>query len=71
MGTLFASWKTSVLGIFVGILVIATGAYAPGQTWKQWALGVGVALWGIVSKDFNATGGTVPATTEAKVRVEK
>jgi len=55
MSGILANWKTSVLGLFVAIMVIATSAYQPGQTWKTYALAVGVALWGAVSRDFNVT----------------
>lgn len=52
---ILANWKTSVLGIFVAVLMIATSSYTTGMTWKQWALAIGVALWGILSRDFNVT----------------
>jgi hypothetical protein len=62
------SWKTTALGVFIGAMTIAIGYYQPGMSWKTWALGAGIALFGAVSKDFNVTGGTQPATAEAVSR---
>jgi hypothetical protein len=56
MNSILANWKTSLLGIVVGALHIAANAYTPGMSWKVWATGVGMALWGLVMKDFNVTG---------------
>lgn len=55
MSGILTNWKTSVLGLVVAILIIATQAYTPGMSWKTWAMAVGVALWGAVSRDFNVT----------------
>lgn len=52
---ILANWKTSVLGIVVAILMVATGAYHQGMTWEQWVTAAAVALWGILSRDFNVT----------------
>lgn len=52
---ILANWKTSVLGIVVAALMVATSAYTTGMTWKQWALAAGVALWGLLSRDFNVS----------------
>jgi hypothetical protein len=68
MSTIFANWKTSLVGILVAALYAATQAYTTGMTLKQWALAAGIVLWGLVQKDFNTTGGTVPATREAQAR---
>jgi hypothetical protein len=55
MQGILANWKTSVLGLFVALMMIAAGAYQGGMTWKQWALAAGVAIWGLMSRDFNIT----------------
>lgn len=52
---MLANWKTSVLGIFVAVMMIATQSYTSGMTWKQWAMAVAVALWGLFSRDFNVS----------------
>jgi hypothetical protein len=67
MGSL-VNWKTSLLGLVVGALTVAVGYYQPGMSWRTWALGAAVAIWGAVMKDFNVTGGTQPATVEAVAR---
>ncbi len=68
MGTVFTNWKTSLLGLVVGALTIAVNSYQSGMTWKTWALGAAIAIWGAVMKDFNVTGGTTPANKEAEAR---
>lgn len=55
MAGIFANWKTSLLGIFVAALYAATQTYTTGMTWKQWALAAGIAVWGLVQRDFNVT----------------
>ena len=44
----------------------------------KWAMAValfasvgGLAAFGVMAKDYNATGGTIPTTPEAKARVEQ
>lgn len=46
--------------------------------YPQWVMGVamfslvgGLSAFGIVAKDYNATGGTVPTTPEAVTRVDE
>ncbi len=51
-----ANWKTSLLGIAGGGLNL----FANGLNWKQVLFSVGIAALGLVSKDMNVTGGTVP-----------
>ena len=58
------SWKTSLVGILVGLIPFGNGVLqglGAGQhfDWKQIGIGAGIALLGILSKDFNVTGGTV------------
>ena len=55
MTGILANWKTSVLGLFVAIMIVASQAYTPGMSWKTWATAAGVALWGALSRDFNVT----------------
>jgi hypothetical protein len=62
------SWKTTTLGIFIGAMYIAANYYQPGMSWKTWATGAGIAVFGAIAKDFNVTGGTTPATAEAVAR---
>ena len=62
------SWKTSLLGFVVGALTIAVAAYQPGMSWRNWALGAAIAIWGALMKDFNVTGGNVASTQEAVAR---
>lgn len=68
MNTILVNWKTSLVGLVVGALTIAVGVYQPGMSWRTWALGAAIAIWGAVMKDFNVTGGTTAATQEAVVR---
>lgn len=73
----FASYKTTILGLVsagASFVLFAHGSI-PMPPWlvtvAQFAMVGGLAVFGIVAKDYNATGGTVPVTTEAAVRVEK
>jgi hypothetical protein len=68
MGNIITSWKTTLLGLVVGGLTIATQTYTQGMSWKAWVTGVAIAIWGMVQKDANVTGGTIPATKEAETR---
>ena len=68
---MLTNWKTSLVGIFVGGMYVVANAYQPGMSWKTWLVGAGIALWGLVMKDFNTTGGTVPATAEAVSRTTR
>ena len=65
---MLTNWKTSLVGILVGAMYIVANAYQPGMSLKTWAIGAGIAIWGLVMKDFNVTGGTTPATVEAESR---
>ncbi len=49
------NWKTTLFGIGAGAL----NALANGLGWKQILLSLGLAAFGLVSKDNNVTGGTV------------
>jgi hypothetical protein len=68
MTTIFTNWKTSLVGILVAALYAATQVYHSGMTLPQWGLAAAIAIWGLVMKDFDVTGGTVPANQEAKAR---
>lgn len=72
-----SSYKTTILGLIsaaASFVLFAHGSI-PMPTWlttvAQFAMVGGLAGFGIVAKDYNATGGTVPTTPEAAVRVEK
>lgn len=54
----FANWKTTVLGILLGTAYTVTNTV----DWKHLIVSVLMAFVGIVSKDFNVTGGTTPNT---------
>lgn len=64
---MFTNWKTTLIGVGLGFLNV----WASGISAKQTAISIGLAALGAVAKDFNTTGGTVPATPEAVDRVKK
>lgn len=66
--------KTSAVGILGGLLGISTAGWLKEDgtvNWPAIAIGVAIAVLGVMAKDHNATGGTVAVTAEAKDRVAK
>lgn len=63
------NWKTTTAGMAAGAMYLFSQSYQTGMTFKAWVGAAGIALVGILAKDFNVTGGSVPATTEAQKRV--
>jgi hypothetical protein len=59
------SWKTTLSGIVVGLMPILdavdtaykAGAFS-GKTGGELIAGIGIVIFGVVSKDHNVTGGT-------------
>ncbi len=74
-----SSYKTTVMALIsAGASFVLFSSQLHMITYPMWAVAVamfaqvgGLAALGIVAKDYNATGGTVPVTTEAVVRVAK
>jgi len=70
-------YKTTILGLVsaAASFVLFAHGNIPMPAWlvtvAQFAMVGGLAGFGIVAKDYNATGGTVPVTNEAAVRVYK
>lgn len=59
------NWKTSLMGIIVGCMPIIDGivnAYSSGvftgKSGMELIAGIGMVIYGLVSKDHNVTGGT-------------
>ena len=53
------SWKTTVIGALIAILVAVQPLIATGTIdWKAVGLAALIALFGFISKDSNVTGGT-------------
>jgi hypothetical protein len=55
------NWKTTLGGIIVALAALITTTVQQGHTladWKTWILPVALAVFGLISKDFNVTGGT-------------
>ena len=48
---IFKNWKSSSIGIVAGVLYVASQAYKPGMSWKDWAVGAAIAIMGLVVKD--------------------
>lgn len=72
------NYKTTITG---GISAVASFVMFSQQLnmimYPKWALAIamfaavgGLASFGVLAKDYNATGGTVPTTPEAATRVE-
>ena len=55
------NWKTTLAGLIAGIAV-AFANYAGPNTWQGYLAALGPVVIGILAKDFNVTGGTVPNT---------
>lgn len=55
------NWKTTLAGLATGLL-LALANYAGPNTWQGYLAALGPVAIGILSKDFNVTGGTVPNT---------
>lgn len=74
-----ANYKTTICSVLsAGASFVLFSGQLHMIVYPQWALAVamfasigGLAALGIVAKDYNATGGTVPVTPEAVARVEK
>lgn len=65
------SWKSSLIGLAGGIITAAV-AFAQAQPQPGWyVVSLALVALGRLAKDANVTGGTVPATPEAKVRVQQ
>jgi hypothetical protein len=68
------NWKTSAAGIAALLSAIAAvlHSYSASQPidWNSFAMGCYLFYIGIFAKDANVTGGTVPQTLEAIVRVD-
>lgn len=47
----FKNWKSSSIGVIAGVLYVASQAYKPGMSWKDWAVGAAIAIMGLVAKD--------------------
>lgn len=67
------SWKTTVLGLLSAFVAAMQtyndGSITAGIQDPKVQMALLVALIGILSKDYNVTGGTVAATPEAATRV--
>ena len=74
-----SSYKTTICSVIsAGASFVLFSSQLHMITYPQWAVAVamfasigGLAALGIVAKDYNATGGTIPTTAEAAVRVDK
>jgi hypothetical protein len=64
-----ASWKTSLAGAAAAAAAFATQVPSLRQYADTLGL-IAAALIGFAAKDANVTGGTVPQTAEAEVRVQ-
>jgi hypothetical protein len=54
------SWKTTVVGAVIAILVAVQPLIATGNIdWKAVAIAACIAFFGFISKDANVTGGNV------------
>jgi hypothetical protein len=60
IAALFTNWKTTLLG-FLGAIVLAAQGYFSTQpgAWPYVGAAI-VAIFGLVAKDSNVTGGTKP-----------
>lgn len=65
------NWKTTIAGWLVGAGYLFLQGLQAGVKPKDIALSVGIGILGSLSKDHDVTGGTAPATPEAKDRIEK
>lgn len=61
------NWKTSI----AGAVAAALSLFANGTGWKQCLVALGMLLLGLVSKDANVTGGTVPQATPPEAMPSK
>ena len=55
------NWKTTIAGLIAG-LAVAYANYSGPNTWQGYIAALGPVAIGILAKDFNVTGGTVPNT---------
>jgi hypothetical protein len=51
------NWKTSVCGLVIAG-VTAVEAYQGNGGWKGYLMAAGIAMFGLLVKDFDVTGGT-------------
>lgn len=55
------NWKTTAASALTAALYAAANGFTNGQVnWKQLAIAGGIAAIGVLAKDLNVTGGTVP-----------
>ena len=66
------NWKTSLIGLVSGVLAWTVMYLQSGNVldWKAWAIGAVLTIQGLVQKDFNVSGGTVPQPSSAEVKAE-
>lgn len=59
MNSILSNWKTSLVGVVAGALILLGQSYQPGQTAKQWGMAIANAVAaagvGLLAKDHNAT----------------
>lgn len=53
MNQLKENWKTAALGIFTSAMYVAATTYTTGMNWRQWGVAAGLAVLGLLAKDFN------------------
>jgi hypothetical protein len=73
---MFLNYKTTIAGCLGGLTIFLYGyvqSLSTGAPFDRDKLVIGIvlAILGVLSKDFNSTGGTVPTTPEAVIRVER
>ena len=64
------NWRTTLTGLLTGVGIILYPLIVSGTPITLAHIGAAIAttVYGMISKDANVTGGTIPATPEAEAR---
>ena len=67
---MITNWQTSLCGLVVAIAEIVPKYFPSLAPYAEIVAPLATIMLGLAAKDKNVTGGTIPATPEATVRVE-
>ena len=53
------NWKTTAAGAAIALLEVIQNGGLDNASWSTWLMAAATAVFGMVAKDYNVTGGTV------------
>ena len=67
---MIANWQTSLCGLVIAVAEIVPKYFPTLEPYAQMLVPLATIMLGLVAKDKNVTGGTVPQTIEAMQRTD-